>query len=55
MDTRQEAQQRALEQAQKAPGVREVLQVYGQISYMTGTRIVQNEPALMYATGGNAR
>lgn len=51
--TRQEEQQAVLEQAQDAPGVREVVDVYGQIAQFSGIHVVNPEPVMGYATGGN--
>lgn len=51
--TRQEQQQEALRAAEDAPGVREVLEVYAPIAAFSGTRVVQPQSGVVYATGGN--
>lgn len=51
--TRQEEQKTILEEAEQAPGVAEVIEVYGHIAPFAGLRIVQPGPMMGYATGGN--
>lgn len=51
--SRQEEHQRLMEEAEKLPGVADVLEAYGRMKEFAGVRIGQVVPPVTYSTGGN--